>query len=446
MYFIHISLHSVPSITFSHQFMPFSQKNILFPLFFILGFLSAVLLFGYSSWASSSFVDKNQTTTTTGSISKEVFTSKKIQEAQSLIQKEYYHFSEKTKDDIENGVITSLVWSLGDKHSSYFTIKQAKDFSEVLRGDFDGIGALIDEDLKGILIRKVFADSPAEKSWLKAGDILTFVGWESMRWLSTEEAVKKIRGPKWSNVVVKYIRGESDIESEIQITRWTVLIPSSEGKMLTGSIGYIEVASFWEHTKEEFQKSLIDLTASGAQGLIIDFRNNGGWYLDTAVDILSFLLPEKSPAVITRENDPKKTETLLTIKNPYTNTSIPVVMLVNELSASATEITAWALQDYGRALIVWQKTYGKWSVQQPFTLSDGSILKITIGRWYTPKDRWIDGIGITPDILIPLLSKDFEKSYDRQFEWARRIMEILLKNENSVEKTKEAVKAIDFTK
>ena len=193
-------------------------------------------------------------------------------------------------------------------------------------------------------------------------------------------------------------------------------------------------------------KSFNNLTNSGAKGIILDFRNNGGGYLDTAVDILSFLLPDKSVAVITRENKKNSQITLFTKQNKFTNTTLPVVMLINELSASATEITAWALQDFDRAIILGEKSYGKWSVQEPFALDDGSMLKITIGKWYTPKDRWIDGLGITPDVVIPILTKDFTNSYDRQFEWAKKALDLLIKNANSVEKTRSELKSVDFIK
>lgn len=424
--------------------MSFLQKNISLPILFIIWIIIWVFInqtFSENTKLSSYYDGFTQTNTASG----DIFTSKKIKEVENIIQKQYYHFSEKSKQEIEDWVIQSLVNSLGDKHSSYFNIKDAKDFSEVLRWDFEWIGAVIDENIKWIIIRKVFDGSPAQKAGLKSGDIMTYVWGESMLGLSTEEAVKKIRWPKGSKVKITYIHTDQDIKNEVEIVRDTVFIPSAAEKMLTGSIGYIEVASFWEHTTEEFQKSFSHLTNSGAKGIILDFRNNGGGYLDTAVDILSFLLPDKSTAVITRENNKNSQITLFTKQNTFTNTSIPVVMLINELSASATEITAWALQDSGRAIILGEKSYGKWSVQEPFSLNDGSMLKITIGRWYTPKDRWIDGVGITPDAIIPLLTKDFTTSYDRQFEGAKKVLNLLIQNSNSIEKTKWDIKNIDFT-
>lgn len=371
-----------------------------------------------------------------------VFQSDKIEEVKQMLVEKYYHFSEKKKEEIEDGMVAAMVQSLGDKHSNYFPPKEAKDFDEVLRWDFEWIGAVIDATSRGIALRKVFPSSPAEKAWLVTGDILTHVWDESMIGLSTEEAVKKIRWPKWSKVTLTYLHGEKYEVKKTDAIRDTIIIPSTYEKILTwGTIGYMEVAFFGEHTEREFATSLKNLTNSWAKAIILDFRNNGGGYLDSAVGLLSFLLDPGSTAVITRENDPTKTEKYTTTEVVWWERKVPIVMIINNLSASATEIVAWALQDYSRAVIIGEKSYGKWSVQTPFILSDGSMLKITTGRWYTPKDRSIDKSAITPDILVPLTEKDIFGWYDRQLEWAKKIIERLMKWE-SVETIKKDTKEL----
>ncbi len=346
-------------------------------------------------------------------------------------------------------MITSLVGSLWDRHSSYFPQKEAKEFSEVLNGNFEGIGAVIDEHIKGIIIRKVFDTSPAKKSWLQDGDIILKVENDSMLGMRADEAVKKIKWPKWSKVQITYIRWENVTPTLIEITRDTIDIPSTQERMFTWAfldIGYIEVAFFWERTPEEFQKSLKKLTSSWAKAVVLDFRNNGWWYLNAAVDILSLLLSDRTLAVTTKENDPKKTDSFYTNSNSSTNTTIPIVMIINNLSASATEIVAWALQDHKRAIIIGEQSYGKGSVQEPFILKDGSILKLTIAKWYTPEDKNIDNNGITPDILIPLFDRDFTARYDRQMENAKIILNTLLSTNMEREKLIEEMKSKDFTK
>jgi carboxyl-terminal processing protease len=377
----------------------------------------------------------------------DVFSTPKIEQAKRIIQKEYYHFSDKTKQEIEDGVLTSIVESLGDKHSTYFNPKDAKEFSEVLRWDFEGIGAVIDQHMKGIIIRKVFDTSPAKKAWLQDGDILVKVGSESMLWLPTDIAVKKIRWPKWSKVTIEYLRWNSEFKT-VEITRDTITIPSVQATILSGTtIGYIEVWFFWEYTTQEFSKELLNLTQSWVTGLILDFRDNGGGYLDTAVEILSYFFDENTLVVRTRENNVKLTQELKTKKSKQLIPSkLPIVMLINNLSASATEIVAWAFQDYGRAVLIGEKSYGKWSVQEPFLLSDGSILKITVGRWYTPKDQNIDKNGITPDIVVPLYEADYTSKNDRQLNAAKEMLKLLWASGATFDTALKEGKTKDFTK
>jgi carboxyl-terminal processing protease len=410
----------------------------------LIGWTGVIFWFFINQYYFNTINENTDIQTWTGDY--DVFSSEKIEDAKKIIQNEYYHFSDKTKQEIEDGMLKSIVESLGDKHSSYFNPKEAKDFSEVLRGDFEWIGAVIDEHMKWIIIRKVFDTSPAKKSWLQDGDIIIKVWDESMVWMKSEDAVKKIRWPKGSKVTLSYIRWD-DESNTVEVTRDTIIIPSVQGRILSWStIGYIEVAFFWDKTTDEFKKSLQDIIRSGAQSIILDFRDNGGWFLETAVDILSYFIPEGSLAVKTRENNPKNTLDLRTKNSNSKYYNIPIVMIINNLSASATEIVAWALQDYKRAIIVWEKSYGKWSVQEPFVLDDGSILKITIGRWYTPNDQNIDKNGISPDITVPLFEKDYINQYDRQLKAAEEIMSFYTDSELSFTWVLEKAKTIDFTK
>ena len=446
MCFFLFFLHWVGIILFERFSMPFTQKIIWLIFLFFSGYFSWVYfesLSDNSEWRNYNPLSSIISSQGINSHSS-VFDSKKAQEAKQLIESQYYHFSEKRKEDIENQFITALVGSVGDKHSSYFPPKIASEFKDSLRGDFEWIGAVIDENPKGIKVQKIFKNSPAEKGWLKNGDILTMVDTTRLVGMKTDIAVDKIRWPKGSKITVKYLRGENNTENITEITRDRVLIPSVQEKMLTGSVGYIEIAFFGEHTEDEFTTSLKNIMASWATGIILDFRNNPGGFLESAVNILSQILPPESKAVITRENDPKKDETMYTKWFLQPNTKTPIIMLVNGLSASASEIVAGALQDYGRAILIGEKTYGKWSVQTPFSMSDGSMLKLTIGRWYTPKDRWIDGEGITPDIIISLKDEDYTKQHDRQLAWAEKVMNEFLKNGGSTKKTLSIAKTLTF--
>lgn len=374
----------------------------------------------------------------------DIFASKKVQKTMNIIRNNSFGFDKKTNIDIEDAMLKSIVNWLGDKHSTYFTKKETTEFQEALRGDFEWIGAVINENPKGIKIMKIIINSPAEKAWLKAGDIMTRVGDMSIVGKSTEEAVKVIRWPKWSKAEITYKRWEDNTDLHVTVIRDKVNVPSVAEKMLPNNIWYIEVATFGEHTTNEFIKSWNILVSTGAEWIILDFRNNGGGYLDTAVDLASIVLPQNSPVVIIKQNDSKKNEVLLTRARSKSNVSIPIVVLINEFSASASEIFAGALKDHGRALILGDKSYGKGSVQEPFDLGDGSIIKITTARWYTPKDTSIDEKGITPDIWLILTAKDYENIFDRQLKAAEIIIKDQIVSSGSVEQMKEKYKINTF--
>lgn len=379
----------------------------------------------------------NNSTTQKESLEKEIFSSEKIKKTIKLIQDYSYWFDKKSKIDIEDAMLKSIVNSLGDKHSTYLTQKETTEFEEALRGDFEWIWAVINENPKGIKIMKVIVNSPAEKAWLKAGDIMTRVGDTNIVNKSVEDAVKVIRGPKWSKAEITYRRGDDNTDLFVTVLRDKVNVPSVAEKMLDKKIGYIEIATFGEHTTNEFIKSWNNLILSGAIGIILDFRNNGWGYLDTAVDLASIVLPHQSAVVIIKQNDIKKNEILLTKSNVKNNIHIPIVVLINDYSASASEIFAWSLQDHNRALIIWEKSYGKWSVQEPFDLGDGSIIKITTAWWYTPKDTSIDKKGIIPDINVFLTQKDYDNVFDRQLKAAEIVIQDQITFTGTLEELKE---------
>lgn len=205
------------------------------------------------------------------------------------------------------------------------------------------------------------------------------------------------------------------------VTRRKIDIPSVDGKMIDGTnIGYMTLSIFGEKTADDFNKTLTDLENKKPVGLIIDLRDNGGGYLETAVSILSNFVEKDKVLVTTKEKNPFLNRSYFSYGN--TRKVIPVVVLINENSASASEITAGALKDYNLAILVGQKSYGKGSVQQPFNLSDGSEMKVTVAKWYTPKDYGIDKLGIKPDIEVKFKKEDYEKGYDRQLEEAKKVL------------------------
>lgn len=424
--------------------MTFTQKTVILSILFTLLWLIVGSRFTEYFPVYKTQTSINQKVDANVS-SLDIFATPKIQETMDIIRKYSYGFDKKTKIDIEDSMMKSIVNGLGDKHSTYFTQKETTEFEEALRGDFEGIGAVINEDPRGIKIMKIIVGSPAEKSGLKAGDIMIRIGDISIIWKSTEEAIKIIRGPKWTKAEITYKRWDDTTDLHVSVTRDRVNVPSVAEKILENNIWYIEIATFGEHTSNEFLKSWNNITQSGAQGIILDFRNNGGGYLDTAVDLASIVLPEWAPVVIIKQNDSTKNEILLTKPGVKNNTSIPLIILINNFSASASEIFAGAMQDHGRALLLWEKSYWKGSVQEPFDLWDGSIIKITTARWYTPKDTSIDEKGITPDLTVILTNKDYENIFDRQLKAAEMILKDQITTNLSLSTLKEKYKTNTFT-
>ncbi len=387
--------------------------------------------------------------TPTEKITYDVFSSDKVKKVYGLIQKKYYAFHKKTKKEIESDFIRALIKSLWDKHSTYFDEKMSEVFQEDLRGDFEGIGAVVSPDAKGIKITHILDTSPAQKAELKAGDIMTHVDGESIVGLTVGDAIEKIRWPKGTSIEISYLRWEKWDKKvgKTKVTRDVVKIPSVSGKMLDKKIGYIKVSTFWDKTSKDFYKEFNILTNSGAQAMILDFRYNGWGYLETAIDISSAFLKKNTPVVNIKENDPTKNEILYSYTQWKNNTQIPVIVLINNYSASASEIFAGALQSHKRALILWEQSYGKGSAQELYPLTDGTLVKLTTAKWYTPDDVSIDEKGISPDTFVYLTDEDYEKTYDRQLKSAEKILSHVLSSPTKGNKYKEMteyVKEINF--
>ncbi len=356
-------------------------------------------------------------------------------EAYSTIFKYYYSSNNISKRDLTYWMIKWMVDSLKDKHSEFFNIEETKKFNEALSGDFEWIWAVIQKNDFWVFIDRIIAWSPAKEAWLLSWDIIIKANSIDLKNMTVNEAVSKIRWPAWTVVKLEIIRPWEKENIIKEVTRRKIIIPSVDSKMLDNNVWYIILSIFWEKSWDEFKKSLDDLNTKGMKWLIIDLRDDGGWFLETAVQILSNFIEKDKVLVVTKEKNPLNNVTYFSRWNNYKD--FPIVVLINWNSASASEITAWALKDYNLAIIVWEKSYWKWSVQQPFTLSDWSEMKITVAKWFTPLDNWIDWIWINPDFEIKFKKEDYDKKFDRQLdEWKK----ILLKSYEfwwDIKKTKE---------
>lgn len=311
---------------------------------------------------------------------------------------------------LEDGLKQGLVKAAGDPFTEFLNAEATKEFEEGLAGSFEGIGAELGKEDQSIVIISPIAGFPAEKAGLKAGDEIVEINDESAFDITITEAVKRIRGPKGTEVKLGIIRDERPLD--VTITRDTIKIPSVKSEMLGGQIGYIEISRFGDDTTQLTTKAAHDLLDKGAESIILDLRNNPGGLLESAIDVASLWLPSGTLVVEEKRGD-TTVKTHRAGNGPILE-GIPTVVLINEGSASASEIVAGALRDNDAATIIGQDSYGKGSVQEIISLDDGGSLKVTIARWFTPAGRNIDKEGIEPDQKVELDEKDIKAKRDPQ--------------------------------
>lgn len=318
------------------------------------------------------------------------------------------------------GAIAGLVDSLKDPHSNYFTPDVNQAFLQELSGSFFGIGAEIAIKNDQLQIVAPLPDSPAEKAGLRAGDYIIKINDEDALKMTLDEAVSKIRGPQGSTVKLTVFRQGDKEPRDITITRDQVKIESVSYKKLDNNIGLIKLRYFNEDTAGIFNKIANQIVADNPSYLILDERNNPGGFLDSAVEIGSNFIDAGKVIVSERAADGSITEHKSA--GPAKLKNFKLIVLLNEGSASASEILAGALKDYGLAKIVGMKSYGKGSVQTLFDLKDGSSIKLTIAKWLMPKGGTIEGVGIEPDVKVDLTEADFNADRDPQLDKALEII------------------------
>lgn len=300
--------------------------------------------------------------------------------------------------DLFYGAMQGLVRGLDDPYSAYFPPKEALEFAESLSGEFEGIGAEIGKKKGQLTVIAPLPKSPAELAGLKTGDLIYAINKEETFELELDEAVSKIRGPKGTTVVLTIGRDGGEEIKDISIIRDKIVIPTVVYEKKENNIAYMRVSVFNEDTWEEFDKVAREVVKNSPKGIILDLRSNPGGYLQTAVDVASEWVVQ-GQIVLEKFADDSSNE--YKSRGAHRFAGIPTVVLVDEGTASGSEIVAGALQDYKLAQIVGKNTFGKGSVQEFEPLSDGSALKITVAKWYTPNGRQIDETGIAPDITLP---------------------------------------------
>jgi carboxyl-terminal processing protease len=320
------------------------------------------------------------------------------------------------------GALKGMVAAVGDPYTVFMNPKLAHEFKDDLAGTFEGIGAEIGIKNDVLTIIAPLPDMPAEKAGLRAGDKIYAINGESTAGITIDEAVRKIRGPKGTQVTLTIYRKGFDETKDITITRGTIVVKSVRTDRIKQNgkeIFKVKITNFNDDTLDLFNQAVHNIINLNPDGIILDLRNNPGGYLDTAIEIASEWI-EDGTVVIEQFSPENKNEYLA--RGRARLKSYPTVVLVNKGSASASEIVAGALQDYQKAIIVGEQTFGKGSVQTLETLEDGSSLKITVAKWLTPKGKCINEKGITPDVEVNYTKEDYDNDRDPQLNMAIKLL------------------------
>ena len=390
--------------------------------------LACVLIAGYTGYDLGTrhprtFEVKGLENAETGITSKEDFAI--FWDAWQMIQNSYLRAGEVKSGDMIYGAAAGLVASLDDPYSVFMDPAEAKRFGEDINGNFGGIGAEIGLKNEQVVIIAPLKDSPAEKSGLRSGDKIYEINASSTVGMSINDAVKKIRGPKGTGVTFLIGRTGNEKPLTIKVVRDTIKIPVVEWAMKEGDIAHIEFYTFSEDSASLVRKAILEAQAAGAKGIVLDMRNNPGGYLDAAVAIAGYFV-DAGTTIVFEEFRNGKRDTFLSQGTPIAK-GIPLAILLNGGSASASEILAGALKDILGTQIVGEKSFGKGTVQELTALRGGAEIKLTIAHWILPKGTQIDKNGIVPDVEVKYTEADRDAKRDPQLIKALSIVKAKIK-------------------
>jgi carboxyl-terminal processing protease len=341
-------------------------------------------------------------------------------EAWHYVQEDFYK-TPINSDDLVNGSIAGMVNALGDPHTGFTDAKTAAITSTQLQGSFEGIGATVEMREGRLTIVAPIKGSPAENAGLLPNDIVLQVDDTVIQNMDINQAVSLIRGPRGSKVKLTVQRTKQPVFT-VEITRDTIRTPFVESRMLEGTtIAYLRLNDFGATAPDEIQAALKQLMTQKPTGLVFDLRSDPGGYLSVSIDVANQFLKANQVVLIEKDKDGHAQE--FRTKGGGLATDIPMVLLVDGGSASASEIVSGALKDYKRATLIGTKTYGKGSVQNVHTLSDKSELRVTIAHFFSPKGNEINDVGVTPDIVVQVTDDDIANKRDPQLDRAIQFLQ-----------------------
>lgn len=345
-----------------------------------------------------------------------------------ILDTSYIDTSKLDTQQMVYGAIKGMVSSLSDPYTLFMNPKETEDFRNSLSGDLQGIGAELSIKDGHLVVVSPLKNSPAEQAGIKPGDIVYKINGVLTTNMSLTDAVSRIRGPKGTTVSLVVLRANNNNPLELTVSRQDIKVPSVSWEMKANNIAYISINQFGDDTTKEFSNAVNDILLKKPKGVILDLRFNGGGYLDGAVDIVSEFMDSGVVTTVKKRTEAGKENAEVQKVHGHARLGkLPLVVLINEGSASASEIVAGAIQDYKRGTLIGTKSFGKGTVQELQPLSDGSSLRITIAKWFTPNNKNIDQTGIVPDIVVPTSDQDEQNKKDPQLDKAISFLQDQLK-------------------
>lgn len=378
--------------------------------------LIAVLVLVVAAFGAGVFYDRTRANLNPGGL-EDVSLQNAVGEVANIISDNALEPS--SEASMTTGAINGMLESLEDSHAVYFDAKHFEYFNEQSSGAFYGIGITIANEGDDLVIQSVIEDTPASREGLKIGDVIVEIDGERQERWDTDEAVLRIRGEEGTTVTLGIRRDGAGSLMQIPIERARISVPNIEQELLESNIGYIRLYQFTENAADEIRQAVTALSAEGAEGFILDLRDNPGGLLSSSVEVSSLFV---SDGVVVRVED-RSGMIEQHRATGQTATDAPMVVLINGNSASASEIVGGALQDYDRAVLVGEQSFGKGSVQQIEELSFGGAIKLTIAHYLTPQSRVIDRIGLTPDVEVEM-APELQAEHDTDTQLQRAIKEL----------------------
>lgn len=340
----------------------------------------------------------------------------------NLIDKKFPDAKNVSSEDRVRGAIAGLVGSLGDPYSVYFDPDETKNFQEEISGNFTGVGMEVGMKDGVLTVISPLKDTPAYKAGIKAGDRILKIDSKETVNMTTDEAVKLIRGEKGTKVTLVVVRKDETTPVEISIVRDVINIPTIDTEIVSNDVFVIRLYTFSANSTQLFKNAIQEFVKSGKEKLVLDLRGNPGGYLSAAVDMASWFLPTGKVVAVEDFGENRKAKEYRSAGYDIFKKGLKFAILIDEGSASASEIFAGAMQDYNKAILIGEQSYGKGSVQEVVDVTKDTILKITVAKWLTPSGKSISETGLTPDVEVSISKEDKEKHRDPQLDKAVEVL------------------------